>query len=87
MKLNVKALALATGILWGLVIFLVTYWFLIFGYAGTLLEKISRIYLGYSVTWYGAFIGLGWGFVDGLIAGAVIALLYNRFLPRPPAAD
>lgn len=86
MKLNVRALALAAGIVWGLVIFLLTYWFLIFGYEGIMLEQISRVYLGYSVTWYGAFIGLIWGFVDGLIGGALLAWLYNRFTPQPSEA-
>ena len=34
MKLNVKALALACGIVWGLAVFLLTYWYLIFGHPG-----------------------------------------------------
>lgn len=79
MKLNVKALALAVGIVWGLAIFLVTYWFLVFGYEGNTLAKLSNVYFGYSVTWYGAFVGLIWGFVDGLIGGALLAWLYNKF--------
>ncbi|NVM56577.1 MAG: hypothetical protein HWN51_00435, partial [Desulfobacterales bacterium] len=69
MRLNVRALGLAGGIAWGLVIFLLTYWFLIFGYEGETLVRLSNVYLGYSVTWYGAFVGLVWGFVDGFIGG------------------
>lgn len=80
MKLNVKALALAVGIVWGLAIFLLTYWLLIFGYEGKTLAKLSNVYFGYSVTWYGAFVGLAWGFVDGLIGGALLAWLYNKFV-------
>jgi len=80
MKLNVKALALAAGIVWGLAIFLLTYWFLIFGYPGDSLSKLANVYFGYSVTWYGGFVGLIWGFVDGLIGGALLAWLYNRFV-------
>ena len=79
MKLNVKALSLAAGIVWGLAIFVLTYWFLIFGYQGDTLAKLSNVYFGYSVTWYGAFVGLIWGFVDGLIGGALLAWLYNKF--------
>ncbi|MFC1543027.1 bacteriophage holin [Candidatus Neomarinimicrobiota bacterium] len=86
MKLNVRALGLAGGILWGLAIFLLTYWFLLFGYGGTMLGKIANVYLGYSVTWYGAFIGLVWGFVDGFIGGALLAWLYNKF-SAPPAGE
>lgn len=84
MKLNVRALGLAGGIVWGLVIFLLTYWFLIFGYEGENLARLSNVYLGYSVTWYGAFVGLIWGFVDGFIGGALLAWLYNKFAGQPP---
>lgn len=83
MKLNVRALGLAGGIVWGLVIFLLTYWFLIFGLEGETLARLSNVYLGYSVTWYGAFVGLIWGFVDGFIGGAVLAWLYNKFTGEP----
>ncbi len=84
MKLNVRALGLAGGIAWGLVIFLLTYWFLIFGYEGVTLARLSNVYLGYSVTWYGAFVGLIWGFVDGFIGGVLLAWLYNKFAGQPP---
>jgi len=84
MRLNVRALALAGGIVWGLAIFLITYWFLVFGHGGTTLFKLSNVYLGYSVTWYGAFVGLVWGFVDGFIGGALLAWLYNKFAGKPP---
>ncbi len=86
MKLNIKALALAAGITWGLAIFLITYWFLLRGYEGEMLSRLSNVYLGYSVTWYGGLIGLAYGFVDGLIGGAVLAWLYNKFVPTTAAA-
>jgi len=78
MKLNVKALALACGILWGAAVFLAAWWIMLTGDtmgAPTLLE---RIYLGYAFTPLGSVIGLVWGFVDGLIAGAIFAWLYNK---------
>ncbi len=84
MRLNVRALGLAGGIVWGLAIFLTTYWFLVFGYGGTMLAKLSNVYLGYSVTWYGAFVGLVWGFIDGFIGGVLLAWLYNKFAGKPP---
>lgn len=84
MRLNVRALGLAGGIVWGLAIFLTTYWFLVLGHGGTMLSKLSNVYLGYSVTWYGAFVGLVWGFVDGFIGGALLAWLYNKFAGKPP---
>jgi len=83
MKLNVKSFAFAGGILWGLAIFLLTYWFLIFGHSGKVLALFGAVYLGYSVTWYGAFIGLAWAFVDGFIGCAIFAWLYNKFTKSP----
>ena len=83
MKLNVKALALAGGIAWDLAVFLLTIWYLIFGFDGHTLQKIHHVYLGYSVSIGGAFIGLVWGFIDGLIGGALVAWLYNKFTGKP----
>ena len=80
MKLNVKALSLTAGILWGIAILLLTIWFICFGYDGNTLSLIGKVYLGYSVTWGGAFIGLIWGFVQGFIGGAIFAWLYNKFV-------
>ena len=79
MKINVKALALSMGIVWGLVVFLLTLWFLFMGYSGNLLAKLGSIYLGYSVSWIGAFVGLVYGFIDGLVGGALLGYLYNKF--------
>ena len=80
MKLSIKALGLSCGILWGLAIFLLTYWFLLRGFEGETLSRLGNVYLGYSVTWYGGFIGLVWGFIDGFIGGALLAWLYNQFI-------
>ena len=52
------------------------------GSAGETLGKLSAFYIGYSVSWAGAFIGLVYGFVDGLIGGFLLVLLYNAFLPK-----
>ncbi len=78
MKLNVKALALSSGILWGGTVFLATLWLLIRGHDGTLIGRLDHFYLGYSFSYAGAFVGLVWGFVDGVIGGAVFAWLYNK---------
>jgi hypothetical protein len=79
MKINIKALALSMGFLGGLTVFLLTVWFLIMGYDGNLLVKLGSVYLGYSVSWTGAFVGLVYGFIDGLIGGALLGFLYNKF--------
>jgi hypothetical protein len=79
MKINIKALALSIGIVWGLAVFLLTVWFLITCSSGILLSKLGTIYCGYSVSWLGAFIGFVYGFINGLIGGALVGFLYNKF--------
>lgn len=79
MKLDVKAIGLAGGILWGLSVFLATIWIVIKG-GGFTLMKLSQFYIGYSVSIPGAFIGGIYGFVHGFIAALIFALLYNLFV-------
>lgn len=84
MKLDVKALALSCGILWGAVVFLVTWWVIVLDGATGDPTWLGQVYRGYSISVTGSFIGLGWGLVDGLIGGAVVAWLYNRFAKSAP---
>jgi len=83
MKLNVKALALASGLFWGLGLFLITWWIILLdGSADTAAKGytppfLGLVYRGYAFTALGSIIGLAWAFVDGLIGGAVFAWLYN----------
>lgn len=86
MKLNVKALALAGGILWGACLFLVTWWVILLDGASGDPTVIARVYRGYSISPAGSVIGFLWAFVDGLIGGAVIAWLYNLFAARDTRA-
>lgn len=84
MKLCVRSLALAASLLWGGMFFLVALFGSLTGgtYGSVLLDFGASIYPGYD--------GPGGGFgsvmvvtlyalVDGAIAGAVLAWLYNRF--------
>jgi len=81
MKLNVKALALTSGILWGGAVWFATLWLLFRGYDGSLIRQLDHFYLGYSFSVVGAFVGLVWGFIDGAIGGALFAWLYNKIAP------
>jgi len=67
MRLKVKAFALSCGLIWGLGLFLLTWWIIFIG----------RLYRGYSISPLGSVIGLVWAFFDGLIGGAIFAWLYN----------
>jgi hypothetical protein len=79
MKLNIRALALTWGILWGLGIFLATLWIILFDGATGEVTILGRIYRGYNISIVGSLFGLLWGFIDGLICGAIFAWVYNLF--------
>ena len=53
-----------------------------FGWGVQLAAALSSLYIGYGPTFVGAIAGAVWAFVDGLIAGVLIAWFYNRFLLR-----
>ena len=86
MKLNVRAMALTWGILWGLGVFIATLWIILFDGASGEVTLLGRIYRGYNISVVGALIGLLWGLVDGLICGALFAWVYNLFAGRRAAA-
>ena len=79
MKFSKKALALASGILWGVVVFLATIYVMLKG-GGNTLVLLQQFYWGYNISWGGAFLGLIYGFIDGFICGWIFALLYNAFI-------
>ncbi|NIQ37065.1 MAG: hypothetical protein GTN81_00515 [Proteobacteria bacterium] len=82
MKLNVKALAFAAGILWGLAVLLVGLANLIWsGYGGGFLQIVASIYPGYQATPSigEVIVGTLYALVDGGICGLVFAWLYNLF--------
>lgn len=83
MKLNVKALTLTAGILWGAAIFLTGIANLLWpGYGSIFLQVMSSLYPGYDGTalFSSVIIGTLYGFLDGAIAGLVFAWLYNAFV-------
>ncbi len=82
MKLNVSAFALAFGIWWGAGLFLLAWWIMWVVEPLGSPTFIERVYIGYEFTPVGSVIGLLWGFVDGLIGGAIVAWLYNLVAAR-----
>jgi len=82
MRLNVKAFALACGIIWGAGLFLLTWWIIAFEGATGQTTMIGRFYRGYSISPAGSFVGLIWAFIDGSIGGAIFAWLYNVLAAR-----
>jgi len=82
MRLNIKAFAITSGLVWGFAIFFLTWWIIAFDGAGGEPTVIGKLYPGYSISAAGSVIGFAWALVDGLIIGAVFAWLYNLVAAR-----
>ncbi len=78
MKLNIRAFALTCGILWGLGLFSLTWWFIAFDGSTGEPTLIGKIYRGYTISPIGSIIGLVYAFFDALVGGAIFAWLYNK---------
>ncbi|MGC9999141.1 MAG: hypothetical protein ABSE21_03495 [Bryobacteraceae bacterium] len=77
--MNVKAFAVAAGIVWGFLLFVFTLVEAARG-VGHTLELLSFWYPGYSITYLGSVVGLVYGIVSGALIGAAFCWLYNRFV-------
>ena len=77
MQLKVRAFALTFGLVWGIGLFLLTWWIIFFDGVSTAPTLIGQVYRGYTITPLGSVIGLIWALLDGLIIGAIFAWLYN----------
>lgn len=82
MKLNVKAMALTLGILWGVAVLGVTWWIILFDGATGEPTLLGQVYRGYNISPMGSLIGLAWAVPDGVIGGAVLAWVYNLIVGR-----
>ena len=80
MKLNVKATILTFAIVWGVGLFLLTWWMILMDGPSTDPNLISKVYRGYTITPLGSLIGFLWAFVDGAFGGACIAWIYNSLV-------
>ena len=82
MRLNVKSFALTTGLVWGIGLFLLTWWIIAFDGITGEPTLIGRLYRGYNISPIGSVLGLIWAFFDGLIIGAIFAWIYNQISTR-----
>lgn len=81
-SLGVVSFGLALGVTSAIFVFVLGVVASAFGWGLQLAAALSSLYIGYGPTFVGAIAGAVWAFVDGLIAGVLIAWLYNRFLLR-----
>ena len=80
-KLNIKALAVAMGAMWGGGMLFLG-WASMLGWGVKAVDVMSSVYIGFSSSLLGSIIGAVWGFLDGAIGGIIIALVYNFFAAR-----
>jgi hypothetical protein len=81
MKLKPVALGVALGIVWGGLLFITTWISYYTGYGKLFLEALAQsIYPGYTISPLGSFLGLIYGFLDGLISATIIGWIYNKII-------
>ena len=80
--LGVISFGLALGLTLALVVFLIGLTTALFGWGILVVQVLSTLLIGYEPSFVGAVAGAVWAFVDGFIAGAFLAWLYNRFVIR-----
>ncbi len=85
-RLRSRVMALVFGMVGGTALFLATAILLARQglEVGLHLSLLNNFFPGYSVTWPGAFIGLGYGTLSGAIVGWSVAWIYNRVADRRP---
>jgi hypothetical protein len=75
-KFQPLALGVAIGVLWAFSVFCLAI-MAMFGWGVAIVAALASLYIGYSASIAGAVIGAIWAFIDGFVAGAVIAWIYN----------
>ncbi|MHC4665369.1 MAG: bacteriophage holin [Planctomycetota bacterium] len=87
MKLNIKAFGLTCGLVWGIGLFVVTWWIIAFEGSTQEITFIGHVYRGYSISPAGSIVGAAWAFADGLLGGVIFAWLYNLLAVRLKKAE
>jgi len=89
-RLRARVAAITTGMICGTALTVATLWLVIRGGVdvGAHLGLLRFYFPGYTVTWWGAVVGFGYGALSGAAVGWSFASLYNRFSswrqPRRP---
>lgn len=83
LRLSPWRVGVALGFIWGLGLLILAFISLNTIYYGhPFIQALDSIYIRYSPTVDGAFIGFCWGFVNFFIFGWLVAVVYNFCLPR-----
>lgn len=82
-RLSPWRMGFAVGLIWSLTLFvlaLIAHNTIFYGHP--FIQALDSVYIGYSPTVEGAFIGLCWGFIDFFIFGWLVTWVYNLVLPK-----
>jgi hypothetical protein len=81
-RLKAGILGLVFGLIFGVGLFAMTAILLIESgpNTGLHLRLLGHYFIGYSVTWKGAFIGFLWAFALGGLIGSSVGIIYNRIV-------
>lgn len=79
MAINPRNFGMAGGVLWGVSLLVFTFITGATSYGSEFADFLVRLYPGYSITWYGALVGLVYAFLDAFIGLYIFAWLYNLF--------
>jgi uncharacterized membrane protein len=81
-RLKAGILGLVFGLIFGVGLFAMTAILLIEAgpNTGLHLRLLGNFFIGYTITWKGAFIGFFWAFATGALIGWSIGIIYNRII-------
>lgn len=83
LRLSPWRIGMACGLIWGLGLLILGFIaHATYLYGHPFIQALDSIYIGYSPTVSGAFIGFCWGFIDFFVFGTLVAWIYNLCLPR-----
>lgn len=89
-KLSLRGCALTFGVIWcAAVLFCGLANMIWTGYAEAFIQVVASVYPGYKGTgeFVDVIVGSAYAFVDGLVCGLLVAVLYNLFsTPKPAGA-
>lgn len=78
-RISPFAFGLSLGLVWGAAVLFMGLIAHFFEYGKAFVTAIGVVYVGYEPSITGSAIGGLFGFIDALVAGALIAWLYNFF--------
>ena len=72
-----SALGVAFGAMFGGALFVLTAVHVALSVDGLPLYLLQQYFRGYEVSWFGAFVGLAWGFAVGFVGGWLLGFVHN----------